>query len=178
MPDRIELVTMIKQGGHVTKGSLCQISAGRFIVVMSIALGFMLGPSFEQPAYGSVTSMSNGAGVVKAQFCGSGAPVYRPTGAPWRCLNHAGIYGIRWSSWTEHGATGQGTVEIDGCVPGCISDSKWGHFPARLILGARKHVDGTFRFSKMSVYFLGKVPYGYRKSTEIPLVAQSSSGAN
>jgi hypothetical protein len=157
----------------MTLGRTAEIQSSltkRAMVALSIALALSLGPLLEQPALGSNDSTAGHSVIAQARFCGATPPVIEPSGAPWKCLNHAGIYDIRWTSWTERSAKGQGIVEIDPCVPDCVSDTRWGHFPAQLTLTSVKTANGQTLYSKMAVHFTRQVPHGYRRDMTVSLV--------
>jgi hypothetical protein len=79
----------------------------------------------------------------------------------WKCLNHSDIYDITWFRWDKTLAEGQGTVEVDKCIPACVADNYW-VYPATLELSEPRRLDGQELFSKMTVIFKTRVPFGPR----------------
>lgn len=102
--------------------------------------------------------------VTKARFCGDTRPVVKPSATPWKCLNHGGVFHVRWSVWSDTTAKGQGIVEVDDCVPGC-ADGRLIHYRADLMLETPVDVHGQLLFSQMLVRFLEPVPFGPRVQT-------------
>ena len=76
------------------------------------------------------------------------------------------VTGITWSSWSQDGAVGTGTVDVESCVPDCASG---GQTPTPTTIRLSNVVDG--HFTKLEESTQGEPPY----AESLPGIGQSAS---
>jgi hypothetical protein len=111
-------------------------------------------PTTARPAPAAPGPSTAAAGVGVVADCAAAEPFplsTEPSSIVLACADDGiRVEGLSWAAWTASGATGQGTLLENGCVPSC-AEGKFAKFPVAVRLsGVTSSAEGPW-FSRLTV---------------------------